>query len=189
MEARARPTFVIRGTLVSLRTTVESDLTDYERWNDRSRKAWQTDGPWFKSKADEIGLAEWRRSKLASQKPPYPFLEIETTAGIHIGWVIVYYRENDPHMTEVGIDIVEDGYWGKGLGTEALSLWVDYQFRARNLTRIGFATWSGNPAMLRVGEKLGFQTEARIRQGCMVNGAFHDRIKMGILRREWERDK
>jgi hypothetical protein len=89
MEAPARSAFVIRGTLVNLRTTVEPDFADYERWSDRSRKAWRTDGPWFKSKADEVGLAESRRNKLASQKPPYPFLEIETSAGAHIGWVIV----------------------------------------------------------------------------------------------------
>jgi len=178
--------FAIRGRLVNLRTTRLSDLADYERWQDPSRKAWQTDGPWFKSAPNEIGLAERRRSNMAQQVPPYPFLEIETTGGVHLGWVIVYYRDHDPHMTEVGIDIVEDSFWGKGLGAEALSLWIDYQFRARNLTRIGLATWSGNPGMLRVGEKLGFQVEARIRNGCEVNGVFHDRIRMGILRSEWE---
>ena len=186
MEPIEPADFVIRGKLVNLRKTKMSDLANYERWQDPSRKAWQTDGPWFRSKADEIGLAEWRRSRLPSQVPPYPFLEIETAAGVHIGWVTVYHRDDDPHMTEVGIDIAEDSCWGKGLGTEALELWIDYQFRARNLSRIGFATWSGNPGMLRVGQKLGFQTEARIRQGCEVNGAFYDRVKMGILRSERE---
>ena len=113
MELARPDSFVIRGKRVSLRTTKMSDLADYERWNDPSWKAWETDGPWFRSKADEIGLAGWRRGKLPSQVPPYPFLEIETATGVHIGWVVVYHRDNDPHMTEVGIDIAEDSCWAE----------------------------------------------------------------------------
>ena len=39
--------------------------------------------------------------------------------------------------------------------------------------------------MIRVGEKLGFALEGRIRNGCEVGGRFYDRIKMGLLRPEW----
>jgi RimJ/RimL family protein N-acetyltransferase len=185
MDKPGSPEFVLRGALVNLRTTRLSDLADYERWDDPGLKAWQFDGPWLRSRADEVGLAEWRRSGVEKQVPPYPLLEIESAAGVHIGWVIVYHRDADPHMTEVGINIVEDSCWGKGLGTEAMRLWIDYQFQARNLNRIGFSTWSGNPAIIRVGAKLGFQVEARIRNGCEVGGKLYDRVKLGILRSEW----
>jgi RimJ/RimL family protein N-acetyltransferase len=40
--------------------------------------------------------------------------------------------------------------------------------------------------MIRVGEKLGFTLEGRIRRGCEVKGQFYDRIKMGLLREEWQ---
>ncbi len=43
--------------------------------------------------------------------------------------------------------------------------------------------------MIKLGEKLGFIEEARIRKGCEINGIFYDRIKMGILRNEWEEKK
>lgn len=39
------------------------------------------------------------------REPPYPFLEIETMDNIHIGGIVVYYDENYPHVTEIGIDI------------------------------------------------------------------------------------
>lgn len=89
-------------------------------------------------------------------------------------------------MTEIGIDIPEDEYGGKGIGQEVLTLWIEYLFNKRSFTRLGFETWQGNKGMIRLGEKLGFIEEGRIRKGCKVKGIFYDRIKMGILRSEWE---
>ena len=177
---------VIKDKLVNLRSTVPSDIADYERWNNSSLRVWQFDGPWFDDDLD--GLIEQRRKWLAGErKPPCGFLEIETVKNYHIGWVVVYYKNDDPHLTEIGIDIVEDTYWDKGAGTEALYLWIEYLFREWRLHRVGFSTWSGNRAILAIGRKLGLAEECRIRNGCEVNGVFYDRIKMGILREEWDR--
>ena len=180
MECRFR----IEGTSVILRTAVPADLDDYARWSDPNLKAWQYDGPWYHS--GDKGQATRKRTVDLEQTPPYKRLEIETREGVHLGWLVVYQKDNDPHMTEIGIDIVEEAYWEKGLGTEALFLWVDYLFRERGLTRIGFSTWVGNQRMIAVGLKLGFAEECRIRNGCEVGGKFYDRIKMGILREEWD---
>ena len=175
---------ILTGRLLRLRTICPEDIPDYERWNDPSLKAWETDGPWFTD--DLTGLIAARKKRLESEQlPPYRSLEIEAGDGKHIGWVVVYYDSTDPHMTEIGIDIAEDAYWGKGYGKQALELWVDHLFRERGFTRLGFSTWSGNAGMIRLGEKLGFSEEARIRRGCEVKGVFYDRIKMGILREEW----
>ena len=185
MGDSCQPDFVIPGQKVNLRTTVESDIADYERWNTPDLKAWQYDAPYWGHSLDRV--IEGRRKWLAGErKPPYGRLEIETTDHRHIGSVSIYGKSRDPHMTEVGIDIVEDELWNQGLGTEAFGLWVDYVFEAHNLARLGAATWSGNPRMVRVAEKLGFKVEGRIRNGCEVNGRFYDGIKLGMLRSEWE---
>jgi len=181
--------FVIPGKNVNLRTTIPTDIDDYRRWNDPTLKAWEFDGPWY-NENDISGMIISRQRWLESDhRPPYRHLEVETADGVHLGWVVVYYNENDPHMTEFGIDLPEEKSWGRGLGTEACYLWIDYLFAARDLTRIGFSTWSGNPAIINIGKKLGFIEEARIRRGCQVKGKFHDRIKMGILKEEWDRHK
>lgn len=180
--------FKIEGELINLRTTRRSDLDDYERWNNPNLKAHQFDGPWYKRKGSPLSaVIKWRKRWLeGDRKPPYPFLEIETKDHIHIGWVVVYYHRDDPHKPEIGIDILEDSYWGRGIGAEALRLWIDYLFNERKFTRLGFTTWEGNKAIIRVGEKLGFIEEARIRKSCEVDGIFYDRISMGILRSEWK---
>jgi RimJ/RimL family protein N-acetyltransferase len=181
--------FALPGRLVRLRPTVESDIADYVRWNVPGLKAHQFDGPWY---GDGSGgpldkVIENRRKWLAGERlPPYRRLEIDAVERGHVGWVTAYVHSDDPHMTEAGIGIVEDSLWNRGLGTEAFGLWVDYLFEAFSLTRLGYSTWSGNPGMIRVGEKLGFALEGRIRRGCEVNGQFFDRIKMGLLRDEWQ---
>lgn len=182
-----KPHFIISGKLVNLRTTIPSDVDDYERWNNPDLKAWDYDGPWYGHRG--VSSAGAKKRLTQGQTPPYSSLEIETADGIHLGWIVIHQNDNDPHMVEFGIDIVEDKYWNKGMGTEAVILWIDYQFRERNLKRIGFSTWSGNHRMLAVGKKLGFVQEACIRNGCEVKGKFYDRIKMGLLREEWHRHR
>lgn len=39
--------------------------------------------------------------------------------------------------------------------------------------------------MIRVGEKLGMQMEARLRKCRYYNGTYYDSIRMGLLREEW----
>jgi RimJ/RimL family protein N-acetyltransferase len=177
--------FVLQGRLVKLRPTTASDIADYERWNVPGRKSAELDGPWFGWKLDK--LIEVRKKWLAGDRlPPYRRLEIDVPGSGHVGWVMASIDANDPHMTQAGIDIAEDSLWNQGLGTEAFGLWTDYLFETYNLTRLGYSTWSGNPRMIRVGEKLGFVLEGRIRRGCEVRGQFYDRIKMGLLREEWQ---
>ncbi len=176
---------MLQGRLVRLRPTVEADIADYERWNVPGLKAWQFDGPWYHETLDRV--IENRKKWLAGERlPPHRRLEIDVVEHGHVGWVAAYLHSNDPHITEAGIDIPVDSLWNRGLGTEAFGLWVGYLFEAFNLTRLGYTTWSGNPGMIRVGEKLGFTLEGRIRRGCEVNGQFYDRIKMGLLRDEWQ---
>jgi RimJ/RimL family protein N-acetyltransferase len=180
--------FKIEGEKINLRITNENDIKDYERWNTSELKAWQYDGPWYDE--DLSGVIEGRKKWCIGERiSPYRFLEIETKDSIHIGWVVVYHDKQDPHMTEIGIDIVEDEYWGKGIGEEALSLWIDYLFKERSFIRLGYETWEGNKGMIKLGEKLGFIEEGRIRKGCEIKGTFYDRIKMGILNDEWKKRK
>jgi RimJ/RimL family protein N-acetyltransferase len=183
-----KPDFVIPGQRVNLRTTVESDIARCERWNRPGWKAREFDAPHLGSSLDRV-IAERKEWLAGDRRPPYWRMEIETTDRRHIGSVSIYRFPRDVHMTEAGISIVEDGLWNQGLGTEAFRLWVDYVFPAHNLARLGAATWSGNPRMVRVAERAGFVVEGRIWNGCEVKGRFYDRIKLGMLRSEWEARK
>lgn len=102
-----------------------------------------------------------------------------------IGTVSYYWEHKPSNWLEMGIGIYDPQYWSGGYGTRALSLWIEHLFSTLPLVRVGFTTWSGNHRMIRVGEKLGMQMEARLRKCRYYDGTYYDSIRMGLLREEW----
>lgn len=103
-----------------------------------------------------------------------------------IGMVSAYWSDGDlKQWLEVGILIYDFKFWGKGIGTTALSLWLNTLFNHFDyLPHIGFTTWSGNEGMQKLGEKTGMQKEGVIRKVRYLHGKYYDSVKYGILREE-----
>ncbi|SBS35045.1 Putative ribosomal N-acetyltransferase YdaF [Marinomonas spartinae] len=76
--------------------------------------------------------------------------------------------------------------WGKGIAAIAVPLWVSYLFQTKDIERVGMTTWSGNPRMMSLALKLGFQQEARLRKVRYYDGKYYDSVKYGVLRSEWQ---
>lgn len=87
---------------------------------------------------------------------------------------------------EVGIFIGNKAYWGKGFGSEAMKLLLQFGFNRLNLNRIYLHVFETNPRAIRSYEKVGFKHEGRLRQDLFKNGKYIDVLIMGILRSEWE---
>ncbi|WP_026690765.1 GNAT family N-acetyltransferase [Alteribacter aurantiacus] len=107
------------------------------------------------------------------------------SGGEIIGTVMYYWEHKDSNWLEIGIAIYNPKYWDSGLGTEALALWIEHLFNHMRLVRVGFTTWSGNPRMVKVGEKIGMKLEGRLRKVRLYKGRYYDSIRMGVLREEW----
>ncbi len=86
----------------------------------------------------------------------------------------------------VGIGIGNRDYWGKGYGTEAMRLILDFGFGYLNLRRISLNVFGYNQRAMHSYQKCGFKEEGRLRQWMIRSGERHDLIYMGILREEWE---
>jgi RimJ/RimL family protein N-acetyltransferase len=82
---------------------------------------------------------------------------------------------------EVGIFIGSKELWGRGDGSEALSLLLDYGFRALNLHNIMLTVYSPNKRAIACYEKVGFKRIGVRRQSLRRNLAVHDIIYMDIL--------
>jgi RimJ/RimL family protein N-acetyltransferase len=132
---------------------------------------------------------------------PIPFEKFMETSPTWVGkenrWVIsvnevvcgvvsYYFEDEQSIWLELGIVIHESANWNNGIGTRALKLWLHHLFNTLPLVRVGLTTWSGNKRMIRVGEKIGMQVEARIRKVRYYDGNYYDSIRMGMLREEWE---
>lgn len=85
-----------------------------------------------------------------------------------------------------GIAIGAKDEWGKGHGTEATTLMVQYAFDTLNLNRVWLHVHEYNERGVRAYEKVGFKREGVLRQDCFREGKYWDTLVMGVLREEWE---
>jgi RimJ/RimL family protein N-acetyltransferase len=86
----------------------------------------------------------------------------------------------------VGIGIGDPEYWGKGYGTEAMRLILNFGFGHLNLRRVTLNVFEYNQRAIRSYEKCGFKVEGRLREWMVRGGERFDLIFMGILREDWE---
>ena len=85
---------------------------------------------------------------------------------------------------ELGIALGRE-YIGRGYGTDAVRVIVDYGFREMGLHRIQLGVAPYNPAGIRAYEKAGFVEEGRYRESVLHDGHWYDEVLMSILDREW----
>lgn len=104
-----------------------------------------------------------------------------------VGTVGSYYEDNDlKKWLDIGIIIFDENNWNSGIGFEAMTKWIDYQFSLTKLPHIGLTTWSGNPGMIKLSQKLGLKEEANVPMVRYWEHQYFSSIKYGILRKDWE---
>jgi RimJ/RimL family protein N-acetyltransferase len=86
---------------------------------------------------------------------------------------------------EVGIFIGNKNYWNKGYGTEALSLLIDYGFKALNLHNILIRVYDYNKRAKNSYEKIGFKQIGIRRESLYRNLEKHNIIYFDILPNEF----
>ena len=105
-----------------------------------------------------------------------------------VGMVSKNWIDEATRWLEVGIVIYNSEYWHGGIGTKALKMWTNEIFKQHpELEHIGLTTWTGNPRMMHLAEKIGYTKEAQIRKVRYFQGVHYDSVKYGVLREEWEK--
>ena len=152
-----------------LRDYQESDIDDDVYWNTGHRPWMDWDAPWEPC-MDVSDKEKFRAESLAliaaEKSSPRWSLQIEAE-GVRIGFVSSYRIGEDygdvsreeaktkKWFRAVGINILNDRYWGRGYGTMALEAWPLYLLE-HGERELYLQTWSGNGRMIHVAEKLGF---------------------------------
>ena len=177
-------------------------LRDFELQDEDTFLRWQTSGEWryldapwdgilhaLSSEQERAFRDRFREARHKRLPTPRKTAAISLPEGTPIGFVNRYGEERFPEVHYIGISICEDDYLGHGLGSAALQAWIDYLFENSSVHKIEAHTWSLNPRMMHVAEKLGFKHEGTERQLVEWQGVWQDRIRYGVLRKEWERSK
>jgi RimJ/RimL family protein N-acetyltransferase len=89
---------------------------------------------------------------------------------------------NHLHRTaELGISIGEHDCWGKGYGTEATRLILDYAFNALALHNVMLRVFSYNQRAIRAYLRAGFREIGRRRQAQRIGSQVYDVVLMDCL--------
>lgn len=107
-----------------------------------------------------------------------------TADGQVVGSIGVFRQGNIHRRTaELGYYIAE-GYWGKGIMTEAVKQVCEYVFDKSDIIRIYAEPFAYNAASCRVLEKVGFQCEGTLRNNAVKNGKVIDMKMYSLLKEE-----
>lgn len=177
------------GKKVIIRDWKSHDLTPFLNAHSGKKLWMEYDGPYYEKPGKEEILkrvAGWQKEATNNQVRTCLVIAHKETDRF-IGTVSWYWQSQETHWASVGIVIYKEEDWVHGYGTDAFPMWISYLFEANpDWVHIDFRTWSGNPGMIKLGIKSGFQQEACFRKARIVKGEYYDSIAMGILREEWE---
>lgn len=95
----------------------------------------------------------------------------------------VYIRDIDRqhHKGEYGMFVGEVSARGRGVGTAAARLLLDYGFREEKLHRIYMRVFASNTRSIHSCEKAGFVKEGLLRDDVCIDGEYCDMVWMAAL--------
>jgi RimJ/RimL family protein N-acetyltransferase len=102
-----------------------------------------------------------------------------------VGYVQLAMIDREEQRAAVGILIGEKQAWGRGIGSSALRILLDYAFTVQCLERVYAEVYSFNTRSLRLMEHVGLQREGILRQHELHNGARQDMHIFGMLKPEF----
>lgn len=88
-------------------------------------------------------------------------------------------------VTSLGIFIGSSEHRGKGYGTDAMRVLMEFIFMQMNVNKIRLTVYSYNIPGIKCYEKCGFKVEGVLRREIFRDGKYYDKILMGILREEY----
>ena len=99
-----------------------------------------------------------------------------------IGYTGICNISETNQSAEFFIFIGERSQWNKGYGSITTKLIIDLAFSKYNLNRLMLTVSEPNIGAIKTYNKAGFIQEGILRQACLRNGEFHNKIIMAILK-------
>lgn len=169
------------GTKCYLSPHDETDAQRIQTWDNDLEVLLGASMNGISTPASSLYLTPSQPSKLLEHMLMIVDLETDTP----IGWCGLFLQIPTNRRASLGIIIGEKAYWGRGYGTEAVNLMLDYGFSILNLNSVELGVYSFNQRAVRCYEKAGFKRIGIHRQARIVAGKTYDTVSMDILASEF----
>ena len=126
---------------------------------------------------------EWFEKRVSGEGGPVHLLITED--GDRKGVISLMKINKEGGNAEIGLWISSEEQ-GKGYGTRASKVMIEYGFRELRLHRVYARVYEHNTSSKKIWKKLGFKEEGVLREGDFIDGEYEDIFMYGLLRDEWE---
>lgn len=184
-DGRSKPVYNIVGEQVALGPGSREEQIDlfYRSDNDYSVTIFAGDPLWPRQR--EAFEAEYDRQAKEPHPDWFGYLIYDRATDTPIGGISLRDIDLTMGAAELGISIGRKDYWGKGFGTEAITLLMDYSFTVLGLHNIMLTTAAYNERAIRSYLKVGFREFGRRRESRRIGDRRYDTVYMELLRTEF----
>ena len=182
---KPKPVYNITGEKVALGPGSREEQIElfYRGDNDFTITIFAGDPMWPRQR--EAFEAEYDRDAKESHPHWVGFLIYDRATDSPIGGIGLRDIDLMMGVAELGISIGRKDYWGKGFGTEAITLMMDYGFTVLGLHNIMLTTASYNERAIRSYLKVGFREFGRRSGSRRIGDRRYDTVYMELLRSEF----
>jgi len=172
-----------KGNKVILRPIIEEDIPKFFVWmNDPEVSIWN-------SRALPISLEqekEWFQKNL-KEPDKFNLAIIDAENKNLIGSIGIHGIDYKSGIGTTGTIIGNKNYWGKGYGTEAKMLFLEFIFHELNLRKIYSEVFNFNERSINYSLKCGYVKEAILPTHFYKNGQYCDKVILAVYREPWEK--
>jgi RimJ/RimL family protein N-acetyltransferase len=111
---------------------------------------------------------------------PHNHIGMVTAGDRPIGCVAYLDHRPSQRRAELRKMIGERDLRGRGLGREAALLWLGYGLGGLGLKKVYLTTLATNIGNIKINEALGFRVEGILRREVLIDGEYHDVLRMGL---------
>lgn len=174
---RVRDQLCDKQTGIYLRLMTQEDTDCIVAWrnSDAVRRNFIYQEPFTRE-----GHEAWIRNMVAPGKV-IQMVICDLASGQPLGSVYIRDIDRLHHKAEYGIFIGNDSARGRGVGTAAARLMLQYCFEEEKLHRIYLRAFSDNEQAIRSYEKAGFCREGYLKEDVCIDGSYRDIIWMAAI--------
>ncbi len=172
---------------VHLRPIQQSDFASMISWVRTREEMIQWSGPWnFDFPLDEHQVGKFFLTQVLDDRlhrMQFVAVDDDTQQRVgQIGFSRIWVRTRSAHLGPV---IVAPAFRHQGIGSQMVRDMLTIGFRQLQLHRIELVVFDFNEVAIRCYERVGFQTEGRLRDICQVGNEYWHWRAMSVLEHEF----
>ncbi len=178
----------MRGERVMLRNYRQEDFPHIRKWtNDWETIKYLSSIFWFPQSETDTSEFLTRAMRAAPNAAYFVIADIQDES--YIGQMDMFEINWRTRVGKIGMVIGSGDKRGKGYGSEAMKLMLDYAFGVLGLERVELDVYTENVRAIRCYEKAGFIKEGTRRHATIVNGKYTDVLMMAVIQEDWEQQQ